>query len=141
MADIYKCEKPVLDEVYYGKDWNYKDRYGYVYNGYTYARKHYAYLVASRDKGRHSKEEWKEMVGFFNFVCCKCESEVIGGVPTKDHIIPPSWGGCDSIFNLQPLCRECNASKWSGVGDYRFDYCERNNLILPEKWINNFYTR
>lgn len=30
---------------------------------------------------------------------------------TKDHIVPISRGGTNEPGNLQPACRECNASK------------------------------
>ena len=91
------------------------------YNDRIYARKHYAYLVQSRSFGTHTKEEWIELCSKYNFRCCNCGTEVIGGVPTKDHIIPTVHGGGDSIENLQPLCRECNVGKGRGNTNYR-DY-------------------
>ena len=33
---------------------------------------------------------------------------------TKDHIIPKSKGGKDTLKNLQPMCMPCNALKGSG---------------------------
>ena len=34
-----------------------------------------------------------------------------GMLMTKDHIMPKSLGGSDSIDNLQPMCAECNFKK------------------------------
>lgn len=35
---------------------------------------------------------------------------------TKDHIIPKSKGGRDSLDNLQPMCFECNRKKGNSNG-------------------------
>ena len=37
-----------------------------------------------------------------------------GTLMTKDHIIPKSLGGLDTVANLQPMCKECNAKKGNG---------------------------
>jgi len=37
-----------------------------------------------------------------------------GMLMTKDHIIPKSLGGTDTVTNLQPMCRECNVKKGNG---------------------------
>jgi len=77
-------------------------------------------LREARKKGTHTRAEWLEMLDASGHVCCACGSEVIGGNPTKDHIIPISLGGSDSIRNLQPLCRECNAGEAGYSGkDFR----------------------
>lgn len=89
------------------------------YNGYVYSRKRNAYVARARDLGRHTKEEWIELCSEYDFRCCYCGSEVIGGIPTKDHIIPITMGGSDSIENLQPLCRQCNSSKKCNTIDFR----------------------
>lgn len=107
-----------------------------IFNGYTYSRKRAAYSARAEYYSRFDKEEWGEMVSFFNYVCCNCECEVIGGLPTKDHIIPITYGGTSHIRNMQPLCRECNTGNVK-CSDYRNEYCERNGLILPSKWQHN----
>jgi 5-methylcytosine-specific restriction endonuclease McrA len=73
-------------------------------------------LTAARLKGCHSKDEWLVLHDLFG-ACVACGiqySDLIGGRATKDHIHPLYAGGCDCIANLQPLCRECNASGVSG---------------------------
>lgn len=90
-----------------------------IYKEYEYSRARSAYVRRSKDVCEHSKEEWLDLCQKYDFKCCRCHSEVIGGTPTKDHIIPISIGGSDSIKNIQPLCRECNTSKFKEIRDYR----------------------
>lgn len=90
-----------------------------TYNGHRYTRKRTAYLRRSKDVCDHTKEEWMDLVKKYNYRCCNCDSEVIGGIPTKDHIIPHVIGGSTAINNIQPLCRECNTSKGQRTIDYR----------------------
>jgi len=110
--------------------------YHNLYNGYNYSSRDYAFFKRASDIETHTKGEWQEMVDFFNNLCCNCESEVIGK-PCKDHIIPKSSGGSNSIRNVQPLCRECNTSKGPYQIDYRDDFCLRHGLDLPVKWQLN----
>jgi hypothetical protein len=35
----------------------------------------------------------------------------------RDHIIPRSWGGTDSLGNLQTTCSKCNVKKGSALGE------------------------
>lgn len=37
-----------------------------------------------------------------------------GMLMTKDHIIPKSLGGLDTVSNMQTMCRECNVRKGNG---------------------------
>lgn len=105
-----------------------------TYNGVKYKSKDYAFNKRAEHVCKFRKYEWYYMVRFFNHRCCKCESEVIGGIPTKDHIYGIRQGGSNSIRNIQPLCRECNTSKGKEVVDYRVEYCRRNNLDMPKEW-------
>ena len=106
------------------------------FNGYQFQRKRSAYESRAQFYSNLNKCEWNEMIDFFNHVCCNCESDVLGGNPTKDHIIPITLGGTNHISNLQPLCRECNSGNIDMV-DFRLIYCKRNGLILPNKWKKN----
>ena len=94
-------------------------------------------LSDARKKGRHSKVEWEEMVSFFNDTCVRCggDSNLHGAV--KDHIIPIYQGGSDGIDNLQPLCARCNSSKGPENKDFRIDWCKKNGLKMPAKWLSN----
>ncbi len=92
-------------------------------------------LSAARKKGTHTSEEWQEMVHFFGGRCVRCGAD--DESPVKDHIVPIYQGGCDSIRNLQPLCRHCNSSKGPENIDYRGDFCLRERLEMPAKWDKN----
>lgn len=59
-------------------------------------------------KGKHSLEEWEKLKIQFNYKCAICGEEK---PLTKDHIKPLSKGGSDYIYNIQPLCRNCNSKK------------------------------
>lgn len=73
-------------------------------------------LRAAREKGTHTKEEWRELYLASGPSCLRCGFE---GHVCKDHIIPIYQGGSDSIRNLQPMCRECNSAKGPENIDYR----------------------
>lgn len=92
-------------------------------------------LSAARKKGTHTSEEWQEMVSFFGGRCVRCGAD--DAVPVKDHIVPIYQGGCDSIRNLQPLCRHCNSSKGPENIDYRSIFCMKEHLEMPAKWDKN----
>lgn len=60
-----------------------------------------------------SKEQWLEMMEFFEFKCAYSD-EYIGGnsmLRTIDHIIPLSNGGLNEIWNCVPMCKTHNSSK------------------------------
>ena len=110
---------------------------------YTESRKQNG-LNGGRPRGsKNSREEqisdWDEMLNFFGNKCIKCGCEFTKPErPTKDHIIPKSWGGNDDICNLQPLCRECNASKCAdNKDDYRLNYISDIPPHLKKKWIKS----
>jgi 5-methylcytosine-specific restriction endonuclease McrA len=92
------------------------------------------YVKQSKIKGRHSNKEWKEMILFFNNKCVSCNGLYQKWIE-KDHIIPISIGGSDSINNLQPLCQFCNQSK---SNKSRFDYRELKSIQLNKKLPENY---
>jgi hypothetical protein len=76
-------------------------------------------IVIARQLAHHTDQEWADLLERFGNKCLRC------GVPgaefelTKDHVIPVSKGGTDSIGNLQPLCRYCNSWKCNEEFDFR----------------------
>jgi uncharacterized protein YdaU (DUF1376 family) len=73
-------------------------------------------LSEARAKGTHTAMEWEAMKAYHGMRCvrCGCDGEIV-----KDHILPIYQGGSDSIENIQPLCRKCNASKGPEASDLR----------------------
>lgn len=65
--------------------------------------------------GSHTEEEWQRLLNNIGRMCAKCGS--LDNIE-KDHIIPISKGGSNSIDNLQPLCRSCNARKSAKEANY-----------------------
>ncbi len=70
-------------------------------------------------KGSHSEKEWQDLKAFYNFKCLKCEKQEPEIKLTRDHVIPLTQGGSDSINNIQPLCARCNSKKNNKHIDYR----------------------
>lgn len=79
------------------------------------------HLAAAKKKETHTKAQWNAMVRFFGLQCVRC-CQTMGhaALLTRDHILPVSKGGSDSLTNLQPLCKKCNTRKGDTVEDYRF---------------------
>ena len=67
----------------------------------------------------HTEEEWQELKAFYNFTCLCCGKQEPEIKLTRDHIIPLTQGGSDSIDNVQPLCARCNSKKNNKHIDYR----------------------
>lgn len=61
-----------------------------------------------KDIGKHSHEEWLSIVEKQEGKCNSCKEEK---KLTKDHIIPLTKGGLNTIENIQGLCLPCNARK------------------------------
>lgn len=86
-------------------------------------------LTAARRLGTHTETEWRALVAVCGNKCLRCQTaaaDLEGGSICKDHIVPIYQGGSDAIENLQPMCRQCNTAKKSGVTDLRpADWRER----------------
>ena len=61
-------------------------------------------------EGSYTQKEWHDLIIRFDNLCAKCAGPHHLEV---DHIIPISKGGSNYIYNIQPLCRSCNARKWT----------------------------
>jgi len=70
-------------------------------------------------EGSHTEEEWQDLRAFYNFTCLCCGMQEPEIKLTRDHVIPLTQGGSDSIDNLQPLCARCNSKKNNKHIDYR----------------------
>lgn len=66
--------------------------------------------------GTHTEQEWNALCAQYNHQCLCCnEIKPL----TKDHVLPLSLGGDNTINNLQPLCLACNLRKHAKHIDYR----------------------
>lgn len=108
--------------------------------------KQLSYAIASRDKrpehyrelkriaeerrrarlfgcsGSYTAEEWQAIKAKYGNRCLCC-GRLEGEVEiTADHVVPLSAGGENSASNLQPLCRQCNCSKFTQFIEYRPDH-------------------
>lgn len=70
-------------------------------------------------EGSHTEEEWQELKAFYNYRCLCCGKQEPEITLTRDHVIPLTQGGSDSIDNIQPLCARCNSKKTNKHIDYR----------------------
>lgn len=66
-------------------------------------------------EGSHTLQDWEKLKELNNFTCVICERFEPEVKLTEDHIVPLSKGGVDSIDNIQPLCRSCNARKGNRI--------------------------
>jgi len=95
-------------------------------------------LKAAKEKGDHTKDEWIQMLEFFNYTCCACLGDRGYLNVEKDHIIPLYQFGSNHIRNLQPLCAGCNSSKGSDSSDWRPQLADHLGKELPELYTNPF---
>ena len=59
-------------------------------------------------EGSHTRVEWENKLSEYRDLCAYCKKEAWSD---RDHIIPLSKGGTDSIDNIVPACITCNRSK------------------------------
>lgn len=65
---------------------------------------------AARAINHHTEAEWMALLAKHGGCCARCRST---DRIERDHIIPMSKEGDDSIENIQPLCKRCNCRKWN----------------------------
>lgn len=76
----------------------------------AYKRMKFHYRKAMMDKLPHdfTKEEWQEVISFFDNKCAYCgEAKPL----TQDHIVPVAKGGGYTKTNIVPCCGSCNSRK------------------------------
>ena len=64
----------------------------------------------------YTEDEWKRLLHEYGCKCAKCGYDENIEI---DHVISLASGGTNTIDNIQPLCRSCNAQKWTFNYDYR----------------------
>lgn len=66
----------------------------------------------------YTLQEWEAMKARFDYMCLCCKKQEPEIKLNLDHIIPLSRGGDNSLSNIQPLCRSCNARKHAKTINY-----------------------
>lgn len=95
-------------------------RYQKKYKEKKYAINHKRRAMLRGVEVHHTETEWIYMKEFYKNKCLRCYKSEPDIILTKDHVIPLSKGGNNSIENIQPLCSSCNSSKGNRhTKDYR----------------------
>lgn len=81
------------------------------------ARWHRYRAKKSNNGGDWAVKEWQWLFTLCGNKCLACGKR--GETMHKDHVVPISSGGINSIVNLQPLCQSCNSKKGTKTIDYR----------------------
>lgn len=73
-------------------------------------------LLYGIDTQHHTEQEWQDLCERYDHRCLCCgERKPL----SRDHVIPVTSGGLDTIENIQPLCKGCNSKKNDKTIDYR----------------------
>ena len=89
-------------------------------------------LNIAKTKCNHQERQRRAMVVATGSRCMRCRKH---DYMTRDHVIPISHGGDNGIYNIQPLCYDCNRSKHARAKDYRNSddmECITLNLYLTD---------
>ena len=58
-----------------------------------------------------TKDQWLEMMSFFDFRCAYSGERLTNNARSVDHIVPLNSGGDNAIWNCVPMLRSLNSSK------------------------------
>lgn len=67
--------------------------------------------------GRHTKAEFLALCERLGWACSYCGCGLTEETATRDHIVPLSRGGSNSIENIAPACDTCNKRKHARTPD------------------------
>lgn len=65
--------------------------------------------------------------------CAKCGQSFRKGDMDIDHIIPKKFGGKDSEYNLQCICKHCNRSKQASMKETPKDLFKSSKRIVKRE--------
>lgn len=68
------------------------------------------------------------------YKCVKCGKSFRKGDMDIDHIIPKKFGGGDSEFNLQCICKHCNRSKQANMKETPRDLWKSSKRIIKREY-------
>ena len=66
-------------------------------------------------EGNFTFKEWEQKKKEFDYTCPMCERREPEVALTIDHFIPISKSGTNWIYNIQPLCKNCNSIKHNKI--------------------------
>lgn len=75
-------------------------------------------------KGKITLLEWKWLKEKYFYRCLGCFRQEPEIKLTQDHVVAIKNGGKNIIWNIQPLCVNCNSVKRTKTIDYRYLYLE-----------------
>lgn len=73
-------------------------------------------LLYGIDTQHHTEKEWIDLCARYDHRCLCCREQK---PLSRDHVVPVTSGGLDTIDNIQPLCKGCNSRKNDKTIDYR----------------------